>query len=387
MTEIQMLLMKPLSALHNILKVAIPCLISFSINAQTFNASNINLSQQHVPWIQSANDFNQENLTSAQIDLEISHIIKTAALNQVLTKDIETPINTKKLIYLGYKHPNNLNIFKQNPISSNNSSNINKTLHIYKYDQFYFSTETNSATDQTHIFYSIRAIEILKNRYTEAFQMLFTNTTFYQTDRPKFETFANANKAFWIAFNTHPIYIAESLTTFLQEGYFPNTDGVLVARYANIPVISIHSENILGTNNTKGSKPIYNKPTAQENYKLYMREALVETILHEMLHQYIDYAYPYNETISKIKHSRNLYAFNLAEECATMNTSLSYLMRKGGFSNTLFDYYYPTVFNYNITTLKNKNLLDSYRAIFNNSSAFSNKNLRDIFNLHLFDSH
>ena len=102
-------------------------------------------------------------------------------------------------------------------ITMANSSSINKKLYIYKYDNFYVSVEQDDATNQQHVYFTLRALEILKNRYRKAFVSLFLDTQAFPTNQPKFENFSNSNKAFWIAFNNTPLYIAKSYTSFLND--------------------------------------------------------------------------------------------------------------------------------------------------------------------------
>ena len=150
-------------------------------------------------------------------------------------------------------------------------------------------------------------------------------------------------------------------------------------------MIDIHAQNILGNIDTKGSKVIYQKNTAYANYLLYMREGLIETLIHEMLHVYMDYAYTSNPTIATIRRARSLSNFKYAEECAVMNTSLSYFINQGGLSDELFQYYYMNVFNSNINALRNNKQYNNYGSLVSGKTKINNLSPREVFRLDVLD--
>lgn len=364
----------------------------FSANAQQPTATASQLATHKLDWIRSNGDFPQSGLTEAQIDTAISNRIKRAANASILNSDIEIPIDTAKLLYLGYIHPNRTNIFTSNPIGTvynngkKNTPELDTQIHVYKYGNFYFSTESDSAVDQQNVYYAIRAINILQSRYPDAFEEMFTSTMSFPTQTPNYNQWVNSNKAFWIAFNENPEAIASNNTIFLGEGYFqsPNNN---IGKYRNVALVNIDSRNIVGNNSNTGSAPIYRRETAWENYHAYMREGLIESIIHEMGHNYIDLAYTYNDRFYKIKNARNDSNFaRHAEEIAILNTSISYFTRKGGMANTLSNYYYTNTFDPKIVIINNLGKLDDYASFFSDltpNSSTTNGNLRTIFRLPL----
>lgn len=283
--------------------------------------------------------------------------------NKTKIVEIEVPINSKKLKFLGYMHPNDLGIFDAWKVSSQNSNSINKQLYIYQYEDFYISTENDDSTSQINIFYTIRAIILLKYYFPTVYNRLFLETKNHISKQPKFTTFLNSNKAFWIAYNTTPDYIAKSQTSFLSDGYFPTSNNQQIEKYKNIPIIDIHSENIKGINKKNGSFPIYKKTKSTENYLLYMKEGIIETFTHEMLHRYVDFAYPHSNTFFKIKSFREGKNNLIAEECGIMNTSLSYYLKSGYFTNAIFEYYTP-IFDANSSKMKSEKIYKTYSQAF-----------------------
>ncbi len=355
-------------------------------HAQEFNAGTQALQAHDLRWIKYRNDIERTGMTAAAMESEIRYVIKSADNQGIAIRDIELPINVIKLEYVGYLHPNDIGIFSANPVRSDNSASINKKLYIYRYDNFYFSTETDNIQSQKNVYYAARAVEILRAKYWLAFERLFTDTERYPSDRPKLELFSNMNKCYWIAFNETPDYIAKSYTSFLGEGYFPDVDGAgNVSRFRNVVVIDIHAKNILGNETSKGSRPIYKRSTADENYTLYMKEGLIETLIHEMIHRYIDYLYPHDKMLSDIRRNRNVGVFNMAEENAVVNTSLSYLLNEGGMGDELFKYYYKEVFQSNVAALHSSGQYEPYARLFADSVTISAGNERKIFRMKVLD--
>lgn len=301
-------------------------------------------------------------------------------------------------------HPNDTKLFHQNPVSATNSTSINKKLHIYQYGKFFISTENDNAIDQRNIYYTLRAINILRYRFPKAYEKLYVETGSFATDRPKFAEWSNSNIAFWIAYNDTPTFIAKSYTSFVNWQGFPDVSPLTpgsrrrtINRYKNIVVTDIHAQNIMGNSPTIGSRPVYRtfwdedgNRSAEFFYTFYMKDGLIETLVHEMLHRYIDYSYTFDEKTNKIRANRvdnngnEIKDFTLAEEIAVVNTSLSYFLREGGLHEEVSFYYFREVFNPNIRTLTDKNLLIPFGKVFSDTVITSN-NHRDVFRLSILD--
>jgi hypothetical protein len=332
--------------------------------------------------IKCENNFIQTSISTKNIDLKIFKSISEQVSKNILNEEIETTINYKKLKYLGFIHPNKTGLFNANPISTlnKNTPELDKKLHVFNYDDFYISTEINNKQNRLNIYYTLRAINILKVRYKELYNVLFKNSKKFATKKPNYANWVNSNKAFWIAFNNNPTYIASNNTIFLGDGYFLNST---IGKYRNVALVNIDSENILGKSQTIGSRPIYNQEKNSDNHLKYLKDGLIESITHEMLHNYIDLAYSYKESINKIKTSRANCNFKYAEENTVLNTSLSYFIKKGGLHKKLIEYYYLNTFDFNIETLRRTNQLNEFSKVFTKS--FKNKTWKDIFKLKLLD--
>ncbi|MDO1444606.1 hypothetical protein Q0590_00005 [Rhodocytophaga aerolata] len=159
------------------------------------------------------------------------------------------------------------------------------------HDQFYFwayrdidiAVLTDDDSGQYYVYSIARAIEILRCRYPKAYQKLFMESRVFSTQAPKPGTFINRYSKILISFNNNTkASIAESGTVL---GTNEDPSGAF-GKYSNLAVISFHQANLLGSTN-QGSKVLYDK-SPDENYIRYLREGIVETLLHEMLHRYIE---------------------------------------------------------------------------------------------------
>lgn len=306
----------------------------------------------------------QQNFSAIEIETKINTSIQTQINNGALVSNMKVPFNEKTLHYLGCIHPNTLKLFSKNQITNQKAPELNKKLHVYKYDYFYISTETNDTVSQQNVYYALRAINILKYRYPQAYNRLIKNTMFGPKPMPSAGfNYLNTNQAIWIGFNKNPGAIASNRLYLILDGYADTHKTIDL--YRNIAIVNIDSENILGHLNL-GSKPIYGNSTANKNRMDYLKEGLVESILHEMLHNYIDYAHSALPEYNALYKMRGKTSFNNFEEILVLNTSLSYLYREGGFTNKIKDYYYQNTFDANISNLKYSGLFETYfKNVFN----------------------
>lgn len=357
-------------------------LLAIHVKAQP-TASREQLNKHNLSWIKQTNNFDQTGLTIEKIDEKISALIKAEISKNTLNFNLQVPINSEKLKYLGYGNPKETGLISSYITLPNDLSHLNKKLYFYKYDDFIFSTEEDNAVDQKNVYYAIRSVILLKERYPELFAKLFTETKKYLSETPPFKPFSNSNKAFWIAFNSNPNYIASNNTVFLGEGYFPASNGQ-TGMFSNIAVVNIHAKNILGQSDNIGSKPVYNKSNSWENYDLYMGDGLLVSIAHEMIHNYIDYAYTANDKMFRIKIYRGNPYFMEAEENAVVNTIYRYFTTKGGLLENQSKYYYNTVFDPNIKTLTEKGLINAYGKAFSDLDLTIN-NQKTVFQIPLFE--
>lgn len=323
-------------------------------------------------WIRSAQDFNQEELGSGEIDERIAQLVWKAVEEKQSTADIEIPINSKKMIYLGQKNPFELDDLKN--ASRNELRHYDSLLHIYKYGDVYISTQTDTKTDQQNVYYVARSLEILKTRYVEAYRKFFLDTKKFMSDEPKYGKYLNRNKAFWIGFNTNPREISSNNHFFITEQNTPLQN----TRSVNVAAMNFHELKILGRNAANGSRLIYKMSSDEDNYRLHMREGIIVSIVHEMLHNYILYAAGVSEQYQKASSLRGRNHSDLAEEATVVNTVYKYFDRKGGLLQNQPAYYYPAIFYSNLAEIRILGLLTEYAAYYS-TLVPTDTNLSDVF--------
>jgi len=298
-----------------------------------------------VATLKTSNDFDQKNLSADQINNKLSEIIKNS--KTTVNYLIEIPFNSKELIYLGKKHPKDVLQFSNDAFTSR-LNHIDKQLEIFTYDGIYILLPTKDTKSMLNLFFTLRVITILKVKYPEAYSNLLkqqqvTNATSYVAQDPyrKTPSFNKCNSV--ISFDNSPTYIAASTADLL----YASSNGIYIDGYGysentqNL-VTSIDNETIYGSTEF-GSKKVYGYANANDNYFNYMRDGLLETLIHEFTHNYITS----NATIDKKAFFINEMRFdtvdkqfqNDVEEAIVLNTTLSYYRKKGGISSTVIKFY------------------------------------------------
>jgi hypothetical protein len=325
-----------------------PCRVaSFNLPVKP---SQQELSRRDLAWIKTCNDFNQSSLTSEAIDKEIENRIKGYDLETpIVTFDV--PINTKQLVKTTGKK-----LFKDFDPSYNLANlkdlPLEKEVYFWKYRDIDISVRGDDYLDQYLVYSTARALEILRCRYPKAYQQLFIESRKFSQQAPTLGSFINRFKAILLSFhNDTKSAIAEG-GTLLGKNEDPNGP---YGKYPNLAVISLHEENLRG-NTTYGSSVLYKK-SADENFIRYLREGLVETLVHEMLHRFIETKRKIDEMATIITDARdNPLPLNLQwEEIFITNTSLSFFVKEGGLQPPIV-FYYRGVLEGNIAAIHNLRL-------------------------------
>jgi hypothetical protein len=297
--------------------------------------------QSHdLSWITTRNDFPQIKEDNVAIEMRLRNLITS----QSTIYELELPINQKRLSYLGYISAEKLEEFSALRSHIKSRDYLTKKAHYYVYDGIYISVPGDSRNDQQNVFYTIRAINILKYRYPDAFKKLVADArTFplqgYQVAANATLGWLNSTPFLLISYNETPQFIAASETILSDVGII---SGTKIQTFRNLSCISIHNTTINGTDEKRGSRLIYNLAEASNNYTHYMRDGLIETLVHELLHRNIDYLNSVDRQSGLIFNwdgrkpadspKFNPDQFDL-EEAVVQNTALSYFRKRGGISN------------------------------------------------------
>lgn len=254
------------------------------------------------------------------------------------------------LSYLGLKHPNQSGAFSTpDVISPKSFAWLDGPRHIYKYgDHVYITTSADEAHDQLNVFFTLRALEILRTKYPQTQEYLFTEMSRFPT-RPALEGTGWKNRvmSFIFSFDPSPEQIAAGITAIdAAPKKDPNTGLDL---YENTAIISIDSETILGRDSTAGSRPLYGMDDADENYLRYMREGLHDTIVHEVLHRLIDRLNSVDPRMNVLYNRRSgakICEPIALEEALVASSSLA-LFRRTGLISTAYLQYYDQILDEN----------------------------------------
>lgn len=294
-------------------------------------------------WIKTINDFDQKPLSEWEIENRIANIIT----NSNSSFSVECPLNSKKLSYLGFIAPKDLDTaFTSSFFKTDSTMKIKR--HIYRYGIFYIAVPDKKSIDALNVFFTIRALNILKYKYPEAYAELVTKTL-----SPVYEAYLNAlmkgqmknirflnyNKFFFISFNNVPVGIASGITALNEQSYrwIKNSN---VSLSGNFPYISIHNTKLLGADKTNGSGAIYGFAQPSANYEYYMRDGLVETLAHEFIHRYID-VFASVDTLYEFLYTnryKNDTSLNALEESMTRYTAWHFFEKKRGVSTEMLQF-------------------------------------------------
>ncbi|WP_286884301.1 MULTISPECIES: hypothetical protein [Sphingobacterium] len=282
--------------------------------------------------IKTKNDFDQTNMSPAEIDEKIQKMLDEPVA------DLDIPINSAKLIHLGKNNP--LKVIDLDSTSFvRDMPMINKDLEIFSYDGVFILVPDKSPKNLLNIFFTARALQILKVKYPQAYLYLIAPDQVelgYKKLKPgEYRPILNKITPI-ISFDKSPTKIAGSLwnmvwakePTRLYEGVknFENKFNALT---------SINYE-------TDRPKEIYQKNDTLDNYYFYLREGLLESIVHEFTHHYISNFRNFDKKANFIYNKRydlqdKTFSFD-AEEAIVINTTESYFVKVGGLSKKLINF-------------------------------------------------
>lgn len=339
------------------------------------------LEARDLAWIKTGNDFDQKGLTAELIDKEIENRIKAYGRETAIVT-FDVPLNSQR--FFKPQREQTYENFDASIGNINDKLPQNKA-YFWRYRDIDIAVAGDTYQDQLNVYAVARALEIIRCRYPKAYQKLFLETRTFASQAPKKGFFVNRLKNVLIAFHTITTTadIAESGQALGNNEDMNGDHG----KYSNLAVITIHAKNILGSE-TFGSSVLYKK-TPNENYIRYLREGIVETLVHEMLHRYINtraHIDNLETIIFEARPPKNGTARPLNdkwEEVFIINTSLAYFTREGGLEPSV-PAYYRNVLEGNINLLKQQRSA----RIFDDMSRLSNfdgNNYTEIMRLKVLD--
>jgi hypothetical protein len=342
--------------------------LPLGVSAQTVKFSlplkpaQAELNKNNLKWVKSKNDFDQTKFATADdIDKEIEKIIKSYDKSSEIV-NFEVPINSQLLEFKGKKkYSEHIPTLK----------GYNDKFYFWRYADIDIAVSGNEFNDQLNVYYLARAIEILKNRYPKAYQKLFVEVRSFPVEPSVFGSSKHRFANLVFSFNKDPSYIASGKTHRETFNNQPSN---------NISLVSFHKKNIQG-NERYGSKQIY-KSVPDDNYMRYLREGLIESMVHEMIHRYVDYQQSHDKIFNTMYNFRNSGSDEnqSAEEAIVASTTLNYFSETGGLQPNI-DTYYRNILKNNIEVLEkreNISLLSTYQNLLDpqNRSTDNSERLR-----------
>lgn len=329
-------------------------------------------------WVSTNKDFNQKDLSVQDIDSKIVSIIKEQ--EQQNLAEIEVPINSKKLFYLGFIHPVKTNLFFEDEtyFKYNDKSLKGDKSNIYKYENIYISTKSNTLLDRYLVYYTIRAYLIIKHRLPRIQNLLFDRTSKLPTNfiaQNSKVSFVNLTQNYFVTFDGEGL--APSNNAYFgsfQVGFTPNIYGMEI--YPNTQVIYCNKNTILNGGAT-GNVPIYSNSTETTKIHAYMKDGFIHSIVHERIHDWIFQYQNLNKLADFLRKKaqssgvvKNYYPFEESVVNNTTNILFEIEKNNGGLSNDVLNFYRKE-FNISITKFKEDN---SYTNLKNELLNFFTKN-------------
>lgn len=245
------------------------------------------------------------------------------------------------LTYLGQMHPDESGAFStDDAVAAGGIAWLDSPRHIYRYaEDIYIMTEADDAVAQLEVYYTARALEILRTDHPAVYERLVVEPGEYAQE-PTLDGLGwkNRLRALVISYDTSPLYIAAGVTVL--DAAPVATMGV--DAYSNTAAISIDRETILGASEEVGTRPVYGEPSDDANLLRYLREGLAETLVHELLHTRVDRLNSVDARMNEL-YFRRTDPFACArfalEEALVAASSLLHFREAGGLSDAYLDYY------------------------------------------------
>lgn len=201
----------------------------------------------------------------------------------------EVRIKRGALRYLGYRLPNSVE-----PYSKVHTlpSALSHPHHIYRYGEFTILIETDGRREQLCVYATARALELLRQRWPREFEVLFRGPQsaaeqlreLRRRDAKKKVSFLNLDQSHtfvWqgrsggaIAASSYDLGTRAPLT--LADGRRKLSVGL----FRNVSTTYLNYTAIQGFRSQK----LYQSQVLEENFLAYLRDGLIETIVHEALH-------------------------------------------------------------------------------------------------------
>jgi hypothetical protein len=299
-------------------------------------------------FIKTPYDFDQSGLKEEEIEVKIENILKAQETKSLM--DIATPLNSKRLHYLGKIHPVKTNLFyeDQNYFLNKDEAIKGDSFYTYQYEHLYLATKSNTLLDRYLIYYAIRDLLIVKYRYSVIYQFLFEKPKAipvnYVAIKPEVP-YINTTQNIFVLFNG-VLTLPSNNAYFgpLQVGFAKPIYGVEI--YPNTQVMYFNRTTILN-GGAAGTIPIYTSTTnPSEKFHAYMKDGFIHSFIHERIHDWIfEYsnfnlqAYYLRTGCQESGAVPQYYPFEEAVVNNTSNILFEMYPKNGGLSSDVLEFY------------------------------------------------
>jgi hypothetical protein len=189
--------------------------------------------------------------------------------------------------------------------------------HFFEYDRFVVTVRSDSGQHLDMVLRTAVALDRIKLSESRAYPYI-TSMMMYPTAPSMADTLWKRRFArIIISFDKTPDDIAAAVTV---EGRYDLSGSTRF--YDDYALISIDEVTVRGETPQQGSRLIYGLPQAAENYRAYMADGLIYSVVHESSHRYVDHLRGTSRIANSIYGARFTNGKN-AEEVVANETAIS----------------------------------------------------------------
>jgi hypothetical protein len=193
--------------------------------------------------------------------------------------------------------------------------------HFFGYDEFVITVQNDDEARLDMVLRAAAAVARMRAQHPDAYRYITAMKALPTApSRPATPPWKNRYDRIFISFDRTPDEIAAAVPLL-----GPSTSEMGVNHFSNFALISIDEVTILGATPGKGSQVIYRRPSAVENYRAYMADGLLYSLVHEATHAYIDYTNSTSRLANAIYFARGKPGTTDAEEVVANETGMSFV--------------------------------------------------------------
>lgn len=239
-------------------------------------------------------------------------------------------------VHEGLRHPRELELFEGGEFTAHLSW-MDRPYHVFRFGLFHILTRSLDAADKEHLRWVTRALFLLQHRYPSIHRRLFEDLRtpdpqhLEQARQATRDRWVNSNKANLIVLDRshEDMAIASNVYSLGEKSEIGG-----VTHFRNVAITMINPWKITG----EGARLVYGLESDEQNYRAYMSDGLLETLVHEALHSYISARFNVDPLLSFVRRNPGVESY-LVEEPMVNRTSLDLFEAAGGLSPVVHRFY------------------------------------------------